>query len=44
MLDPSDWTEADTGEGKPRASQQLVITGRHARRRTVTKWRLAREG
>ena len=33
-----------TGEGKPRASQQLVITGRHARRRTVTKWRLAREG
>lgn len=32
------------GEGKPRTSQQLVITGRHARRRTVTKWRLAREG
>jgi uncharacterized heparinase superfamily protein len=32
------------GGAKPRAGQQLVITGRHARRRTVTKWRLAREG
>lgn len=32
------------GVGAPRASAQLVISGRHARRRTVTKWRLAREG
>jgi uncharacterized heparinase superfamily protein len=32
------------GDGRPRASLQLVLTGRHARRRTVTKWRLAREG
>lgn len=32
------------GTGAPRPSQQLVVTGRHARRRTVTKWRLSREG
>ena len=31
-------------EGPVTASKQVVINGRHTRRRTVTKWRLAREG
>lgn len=33
-----------TGHGEVRRSQQIVVSGRHARRRTVAKWRLAREG
>lgn len=32
------------GDGQPAKSAQIVISGRHARRRTVTKWRVAREG
>jgi uncharacterized heparinase superfamily protein len=32
------------GEGVPRQTTQIVITGRHSRRQTLTKWRLAREG
>jgi len=32
------------GGATPRPSRQIVITGRHARRRTITKWRIAREG
>jgi uncharacterized heparinase superfamily protein len=32
------------GDGAPRQTTQIVITGRHSRRQTITKWRLAREG
>ena len=32
------------GSGTPQNTSQLVIRGRHARRQTVIKWRLAREG